>query len=300
MTQLSAFDSRLSDVTGVSIVNSGALYGGEGVGLPLIVVDNALGRAVLTLQGAHLVSFVPKGGADLLWLSPKATFNPGKAVRGGIPLCLPWFGGHPDGKPAHGFARSNDWQLGAAETLDDGSTRLTLTLVPSDATRALWEHDFAYTLTVTVGRALTLALDCQHKGDVSIRFASAFHTYFAVPDVATARIGGLEGATYINTIGGANSRHQQDGVLVLDGPTDRVYLDVPAVQTIANEQNTIRIDSDTRSAVVWNPWDHAAKMADVGEGNHVGFVCVERGDVFDNAIELAPGASYRVSMTLSA
>lgn len=300
MSQLSAFNAQLTDVAGVSVVNSSELYGGDGAGLPLVVVDNALGRAVLALQGAHLISFVPKGGVDLLWLSPKAAFNPGKAVRGGIPLCLPWFGGHPDGKPAHGFARSNDWQLVSAEALADGSTRLTLTLAPTDAIRALWEHDFAYTLTVTVGSALTLALDCQHKGNAPIKFASAFHTYFAVPNVATARIGGLDGKTYINTVDGANTRHQQDGELVLEGPTDRVYLDVPAVQTIANEQNTIRIDSDTKSAVVWNPWDHAAKMADVGEGNHAGFVCVERGDVFDNAIELAPGESYRVSMTLSA
>ncbi|WP_169307421.1 D-hexose-6-phosphate mutarotase [Chitiniphilus eburneus] len=298
MQTLSAFDSRLADVAGVSVANSTEIHGGDGAGLPMLVVENALGRAELTLQGAHLTSFVPAGGHDLLWLSPKATFVPGKAVRGGIPLCLPWFGGHPEGKPAHGFARNHTWTLVGAEALADGTTRVTLELLPSDATRALWPDDFVARLAVTVGGSLTLALRFEHRGDHEVPFSSAFHTYFAVPDVAQADIEGLDGCTFINTVGGANTRQPQQGTLRLDGPTDRVYLDVPAVQAIRTAQGTTRIESDTRSAVVWNPAEFALNIADVGDA-YRHFVCVERGDVFDDARPLAAGGVYEKWLTLS-
>ncbi|GLS04256.1 D-hexose-6-phosphate mutarotase [Chitiniphilus shinanonensis] len=298
MQTLSAFDSRLADAAGVSVASSTEIHGGEGAGLPMLIVENALGRAELTLQGAHLTSFVPAGGRELLWLSPKAAFVPGKAVRGGIPLCLPWFGGHPEGKPAHGFGRNQPWTLVGAEALSDGTTRVTLELLPNDATRALWPHDFVFRLAVTVGSALTLALRVEHRGEVTVPFSCALHTYFAVPDVTLADIDGLDGCTYINTVGGANTRHAQQGTLRLDAPTDRVYLDVPAVQTIRTAQGTTHIESDTRSAVVWNPGDFALNIADVGEA-YRHFVCVERGDVFDDALTLAPGDVYEKWLTLS-
>ncbi|UXY17069.1 D-hexose-6-phosphate mutarotase [Chitiniphilus purpureus] len=299
MQTLSAFDSRLADVAGVSIRSAGELYGSDGEGLPLVVIENALGSAVLALQGAHLVSFRPAGAEDLLWLSPKAVFTPGKAIRGGIPLCLPWFGGHPEGKPAHGFARAQPWTLDAVRTLPDGKTELDLSLTPNAAVSALWPHDFLFELRVTVGRELTLALTAHHRGDTPVPFSSAFHTYFSVPDVVLATIDGLQGTTYIDTVGGAHTRHTQLGALQVAGPTDRVYLDVPAVQSIATARGAIRIDSDTRSAVVWNPWEYANNVPDVGSDGYRRFVCVERGDVFDNALQLAPGERYHRSMTLS-
>ncbi|GHD57381.1 D-hexose-6-phosphate mutarotase [Jeongeupia chitinilytica] len=298
MTSLSAFDSRLTDVDGVSIISSSTVFGGEG-GLPLLAVENAQGKALIALQGAHLVSFVPAGGEDVFWLSPKVAFTEGKAIRGGIPLCLPWFGGHPDGKPAHGFARISQWQLAAAETVADGATRVTLVLEPSDLSQKLWGEDFRAELVVTVGSALTLDLRFEHRGRTPVAFSQAFHTYFAVDDVRQSTIGGLDGTTFINTVGGANTRHAQSGALQLAGPTDRVYVNVPAVQTITTPSRTIRIDSTTQSAVVWNPWaESAANMADIGDAWSQ-YLCVERGDVFDNAAELAPGASYRATMTLS-
>ncbi|AOX99769.1 D-hexose-6-phosphate mutarotase [Jeongeupia sp. USM3] len=298
MTSLSAFDSRLTDVAGVSIVSSSSVYGGESE-LPLLAVENAQGKALIALQGAHLVSFVPAGGGDLLWLSPKVVFTEGKAIRGGIPLCLPWFGGHPGGKPAHGFARISNWQIAGAEVLDDDSSSVTLVLTPNALSQALWGDDFRATLIVTVGRVLTLDLRFEHRGAKPVSFSQAFHTYFAVSDVTQAKIDGLDGTTFINTVGGANTRNPQTGTLQLADPTDRVYVSVPAVQTIATPARTIRIDSDTRSAVVWNPWaESAAKMADIGDAWRE-YVCLERGDVFDNAVELAPGATYRVAMTLS-
>ncbi|KAF0811683.1 putative glucose-6-phosphate 1-epimerase [Andreprevotia sp. IGB-42] len=299
MSSLSVFDSRLADVAGVSVVPSTQLVGGEGEGLQVLVVENPLGRAALTLQGAHVLSFTPAGGRDLLWVSPLATYVPGKAVRGGIPLCMPWFGAHPEGFPSHGFARTALWTLDSAAALADGRTSVTLVLTDSEATLKVWPHPFRFVFTVIVGKALDVELVAEHKGNVSVKFAAALHSYFSVPDVAQIEVGGLDGCTRINTVGGANERTVQHGPVKIVDTHDSVYLDVPAEQTISSSAGVTRVYSaDTRTAVVWNPGDHSRDIGDVRE-HFSGFVCVERGDVFDNARELAPGQQYRATMTIS-
>ncbi|SMC22226.1 glucose-6-phosphate 1-epimerase [Andreprevotia lacus DSM 23236] len=298
MSSLSAFDSRLADVAGVSVVASTELVGGEGPGLQIVVIENALGRATLTLQGAHVLSFTPAGGRDLLWVSPLAIYKPGKAVRGGIPLCLPWFGSHPDGLPAHGFARTALWSIVGAEALTDGRTKVVFALTDSEATLKLWAHAFRFEFAVIVGKALDVELVAEHKGDVPVKFTAALHSYFSVPNVADAVINGLEGCPRIDTVGGI-TRSVNEGAVHIVGTHDSVYLDVPAEQTIVTSAGTTHVYSaDTRSAVVWNPGEQALDIGDLKE-HYPGFVCVERGDVYDNAIELAPGASYRATMTIS-
>ncbi|GAB7126076.1 D-hexose-6-phosphate mutarotase [Silvimonas sp. JCM 19000] len=294
----------INAVPGVSLRGSRELYPqADGSGLPLLLIENALGRAVVALQGAHVISFVPAGGKDLLWLSPKVALQPGEAVRGGIPLCMPWFGGHPDNDalPKHGFARNETWSVIEATANDDGSTRVILELRDNDASRALWPYAFVYRLAVTVGSALHLDLQAQHLGDEPQLHSFALHTYFSVPDVSKAVIHGLEGTHYIDTLPADKPRIAQDGELQLSGPTDRVYLDVPKVQSISTEDGKIVIESaETHCAVVWNPWENAARIADIGAGNYVGYVCVERGDMWDFAPTLQPGDIYHVGMTLSA
>ncbi|XZG69506.1 D-hexose-6-phosphate mutarotase [Chitinibacteraceae bacterium HSL-7] len=296
------YDSLLAGVTGVELIDSTAEYGAGETSLPLVCVSNAHGRALVALQGAHVLSFVPAGKRDLLWVSPKAIFAPGKAVRGGIPLCMPWFGAGGEGRPAHGFARSSIWTLASAENHADGSTTVSFTLQDSDATRALWPHAFAYRLDVRVAAAMTLTLTAEHKGDVAVPFTAALHTYFTVSDVQAVRVEGLEGATFIDTLGGANTRHVQEGAVTIGaGPIDSIYVNVAAEQRIVDTNRTIRIDSPCKSSVVWNCGaETAAKMADVGAGNHLGYLCVECADTADNALTLAPGQTYTTTMTLSA
>jgi D-hexose-6-phosphate mutarotase len=268
-------------------------------GLPMLVVENPLGRSVIALQGAHVMAFQPAGGREMLWISPKTLLQDGVPIRGGIPLCLPWFGPGPDGKTMHGFARVKEWTISAVERLASGATRLTLELAGDEATSALWPHAFAFRLEIETGNTLTMSLRVENRGITPAPLAVAFHTYFAVPDVAQARVAGLEGTTYIDKMDNFLKK-PQSGEVTIDSVTDRIYLDVPKRQTISAGTSCIGIESESKCAVVWNAWSNDKNIPDLGEGNHVGYLCVERGDVADHALTLAPEAIYTTWMTLSA
>lgn len=294
--------AQLALSAGIRCVDSTELYpalhqAGD-AGLPMLVVENRLGRAVIALQGAHLMEFRPAGEREMFWISPKCVLETGKPIRGGIPLCLPWFGPGSDGSTPHGFARLMAWQLVAAEACADGATRLVLELAGDAGVNPLWPHAFSFRLEVVVGSKLELALTAENRSLQVAPFAFAFHTYFAVPDVAQARVAGLENTTFIDKMDNFTRKVQQ-GDVTIDTVTDRIYLDVPAEQTLKTAAGTVRIESDAKCAVVWNAWTNDKNIADLGEGNHVGYLCVERCDVADRAVTLPPGGKYQVSMTLS-
>ncbi len=287
---------------GISIVNSSELYPNlhqpGDAGLATLVVENALGRAVVALQGAHIMSFQAAGKDEMLWLSPKSLMQAGKPIRGGIPLCLPWFGPSADGQVLHGFARLMPWSVAAAERLKDGETRLVMTLAGDASVSERWPHAFAFSLEIVVGAELKLTLSAENRDRVEAPFAFAYHTYFAVPKVAEVELIGLEGRTYIDKTDNM-ARKTQAGSVQISALTDRVYLDVGKTQTIITAKGKVRIDSPSRCAVVWNAWTNDRNMADLGEGNHVGYLCVERGDCADYAVTLPPGGTYRATMTLA-
>lgn len=302
MSVQSVFE-QLIQTAGIKLVNSAELYPAQhqtgAAGLPMLVVENSLGRAVIALQGAHLMAFQPAGQREMLWVSPKSLFEAGKPIRGGIPLCLPWFGPATDGSsPLHGFGRIMEWSLVAAEVCADGATRVVLELAGDDQVSALWPHAFSFRLEVVVGSKLGLTLSAENRSAAAAPFAFAYHTYFAVPNVADARVAGLENTTFIDKTDNM-ARKIQQGEVVITALTDRVYLDVPAVQTLKNAAGDVKIESDAKCAVVWNCWTNDKNMADLGEGNHVGYICVERCDAADRAVSIPAGGQYQMSMTLS-
>ena len=291
-----------SQCIGVTQIQSTQLYPSQhqpgDAGLPMLLVENRQARAVIALQGAHVMSFQPKGQREMLWISPKTLFESGKPIRGGIPLCLPWFGPHSEDKTwLHGFARTRQWTLVGSNTLADGATRLVLELSGEATLCALWPHDFLFHLEIVVGKTLRLEMTVENRGQAPAPLAFAFHTYFAVPDVAQAVISGLEGTSFIDKTDNL-ARKTQQGEFTISAMTDRVYLDVPAKQRIKSEDGAITIESPSRCAIVWNAWHNDKNIGDIGEGNHVGYVCVERGDAADHAVTLAPGAPYRCWMVL--
>ena len=292
-----------SQCIGVTQIQSTQLYPSQhqpgDAGLPMLLVENRQARAVIALQGAHVMSFQPKGQREMLWISPKTLFESGKPIRGGIPLCLPWFGPHSEDKTwLHGFTRTRQWTLVGSNTLADGATRLVLELSGEATLCALWPHDFLFHLEIVVGKTLRLEMTVENRGQAPAPLAFAFHTYFAVPDVAQAVISGLEGTSFIDKTDNL-ARKTQQGDVTISAMTDRVYLDVPAKQRIKSEDGAITIESPSRCAIVWNAWHNDKNIGDIGEGNHVGYVCVERGDVADHAVTLAPGAPYRCWMVLA-
>jgi D-hexose-6-phosphate mutarotase len=293
---------QLVQAAGILLVPSAELYPAlhrpGDAGLTLLVMENKLGRAVMALQGAHLLAFQPAGQKEMLWLSPKCVLAPGVPIRGGIPLCVPWFGPGPRGAPQHGFGRTMEWTLADAERCADGATRVVLELAGDASVSPAWPHAFQFRLDVVVGSSLQLTLRVENRSATPAPVAFAFHAYFAVPDVRQARVTGLEGTTYLDKVD-QFARKVQTGEVAITGLTDRIYLDVPAVQVLRTGAGDVHIASDATCAVVWNVWTHDAAIADIGEGNHTGYLCVERGDVADRAGMIPAGGAYSAHLTLS-
>ncbi len=296
------FTAQLLKTAGIKLANSTDLYPAlhqpGDAGLPMLVVENSLGRTVIALQGAHVLAFQPAGQHEMLWVSPKCVLEAGKPIRGGIPLCLPWFGPSPDGTTMHGFGRTQEWSLVEVEIMDDGKTRLAFELKGDASTCEVWPHAFAFRFDVLAGKELTLGITIENHSDAVAPLAFAFHTYFAVPKLAKARVSGLEGTTFIDKADNLKRKTQQ-GDVTISAVTDRIYLDVAAQQTLKGSNGNIRIESDAKCAVVWNAWSNDKNMIDLGEGNHVGYLCVERCDVADRAVTLQPCGIYRSWMILS-
>jgi glucose-6-phosphate 1-epimerase len=277
----------------------------SGEALPSLAIVNRHARARIYLHGAHVASFRPTGEGEILWMSARSSFAAGKPIRGGVPICFPWFGPHAERAdlPVHGLVRTLPWSLAAAEDLPDGGTRVRLTLGASAETRALWPHDFELAYTVTVGATLGLALDVRNIEGRNVEtapfaFEEALHTYFDVADVRRCSIRGLEGARYRDKVGGGDD-HAQAGAITFDGETDRVYRATTATCVVEDAVQGRRIvvdKSGSRTTVVWNPWvAKAARMPDFGDHEWPGMVCVETANAGTERISLAPGASHLMS-----
>ncbi|MTI18360.1 D-hexose-6-phosphate mutarotase [Rhodobacteraceae bacterium RKSG542] len=282
---------------GVSFIQIKAAGAAEGVTRQAIVIDNDLSKTVVALNGAHVMSFVPKGKPDLLWMSPNSDIVAGKPIRGGIPLCLPWFGPGAEGTPMHGFARIVDWAVAGVEATAEGATKVTLVLADTAESRASWPFAFAATLELVCGTDLEMKLSFENKSTEAQRVEFAYHTYFNVGDVSQIRIEGLDGLDGIDRLAG-DAPIRQEGIKTIDGATTHYYSGIPDCLYIDSPNGRIKIAGDQKSAMVWNPGEGAANVPDMGEGAQVGFVCVERVDAIDTAVTLEPSATYTADMTI--
>jgi glucose-6-phosphate 1-epimerase len=270
---------------------------------PVIEVENEYARASIALHGAHVMEFQPRGEGPVLWLSRDAVYSEGKAIRGGIPICWPWFGGHPDGElPAHGFVRNRFWQLESSEQLENGSTRLIMSTCDDDRSRSMWDYRFRLRLTVVVGNELSLALEMENLGSSVFTVTAALHSYFSVADVSEVDVLGLEGVEYIDQLLG--DKHLiQTGPVRFDGELDRIYYPARADEILRDYQLSRDIllkKTGSRSTVVWNPWvTKADTMADFEQGGYRNMVCVETGNAGGDIVQLAPNVPHVLGMTIS-
>ncbi|MDX9958459.1 MAG: D-hexose-6-phosphate mutarotase [Spirochaetia bacterium] len=275
-------------------------------GLVFADIDNGLGTARLCLQGAHLVSFQPADQpVPLIWVSEYASFGPGKSIRGGVPVCWPWFGPHATepGYPGHGFARTVMWEVVSTAKMPSGATGITLSLIANDLTRAQWPHDTSVELSVTVGRNLELSLATTNNGPTQVELGEALHTYFQIGDIEQVQITGLDNTGYLDKVG-EHCRRTQEGSIRFSGETDRVFVDTEAVCTIVDDQLKRRIvirKTGSRSTVVWTPWtEKANKMGDFGKDGWRRMVCVETANALENCVVLEPGETHRMTAEYSA
>ena len=275
--------------------------GGLGAASGLIVaeINNENATATICLQGAHLMSWRPKDQAvPVVWLSRDAKLAVGKSIRGGSPVCWPWFGAHASesGFPGHGFARTVPWQVVETGSEPSGATRITLRLVESEKTRAQWPYASRLDLTVIVGQTLRMELVTENTGHTDFVIGEALHTYFQIGDIGAARVTGLEGCDYWDKVGSSTLR-KQAGAIKFTGETDRVYINTPDECVIEDDKLKRRIHvtkSGSLSTVVWTPWtEKAGKMGDLGqpEGWRE-MVCVETANAIENVVKVAPGTRH--------
>lgn len=280
----------------------GALQFVNGSGdLPVADIQTARASARVALQGAHLLAWQPAGAAPVIWLSQAAVFAPGQPVRGGVPVCWPWFGAR-DGLPAHGFVRTRLWQV--RETLMDVAGQVTLRLgLQDDAdTRALWQFDFDLELVVTVGATLSLTLSARNTGNQPFTVTDALHTYFCVADIGQTTVQGLEGCDYLDKVAHF-ALTRQSGAIEVTGQTDRIYINTSAdclIQDRAGRRTICVAKTGSASTVVWNPWSEREKtFADMASGEYRQMLCVETCNAGPDQIILAPGQSHTLSATVS-
>jgi glucose-6-phosphate 1-epimerase len=268
-------------------------------GLVIAEFNNAQATASLCLQGAHLMNWQPKSQSKpVVWLSRDAKVAAGKSIRGGVPVCWPWFGAHASEAsfPGHGYARTVPWRVLESGTEPNGATRLTLRLVESDKTRAQWEHSCNVDLTVIVGDTLRMEMTTENTGTIDFVIGEALHTYLQISDIGAVRVTGLEGCDYWDKVGGSHLR-KQDGAITFTGETDRVYINTPAECVIEDDKLSRRIHikkSGSLSTVVWTPWtEKANKMGDMGQSDGWReMVCVESANAIDNVVTVAAGTKH--------
>lgn len=258
-------------------------------------------RAEIYLQGAHVTTWRPAGGVERLYLSERAEFRPGAAIRGGIPVIFPQFSDRGP-LPRHGFARTAAWDLAEAGTRADGAAWAVLRLQDAEATRKVWPEHFVADLRVEVGgQRLTVALLVTNAGAAPFTFTAALHTYLAVADIATVTVDGLGGVAYEDQAAGGARRVQTDPVVVIAGEVDRIYYDAPACTTVHTGIGAIEVcRQNFADTVVWNPGpEKAAGLADMPPQDYRHMLCVEAAAI-GTPVHVDPGQQWSGIQTLQA
>lgn len=297
-------NTKIAHVRSLRITDSVSLFGdnpaANNEALPILVVDSRHCYAEIALQGAQLLRFNPKGQQPWLWLSPYSDYCHGKPIRGGIPLCLPWFGVHQEQPtyPKHGFARTQTWQL---DNCRETSTGVELEFSfdhKGDAAEGLFDQAFSAHLSMHLGPEILLGLSLTNHSPTTAKFSWAMHSYICVDELAKVQISGLDNQQYLDNTD-ALSRHKQQGKVRFSGEVDRAYVSTTGKQTIHCTKDITITGQHCPSCIVWNPGKNlASNLTDVLD-SYDQYVCVERGCAFDDSISLAPQQSFNSQMTIS-
>ena len=265
-----------------------------------VVLKHASGsRVEVYLYGAHVASWTDAAGRELLFLSEQSHFEPGVAIRGGIPVVFPQFASGP--LPKHGFARTREWELADSGVSDSDEPRVVLRLRADAETRSIWPYEFAVELEITLGASLQMVLKVTNTDQRPFDFTSALHTYFRVSDIQQVRVQGLRGLTYWDKVAGGAEREETGEMVAITGETDRVYLNAPPEVRIHDADAGRSISLTKRGfadLVVWNPWiEKAQELDDLGDEEYRTMLCAEAAQV-RVPVRLAPGESWLGSQVL--
>lgn len=269
-------------------------------GMPMIQINTAKASALISIHAGQVLSFKPAGEPeDILFLSEKAYYQSGKAIKGGAPVCWPWFGPDPEGlgRPGHGFVRNRPWNIISTEVIGDGDIKVTLNLVDTSETREIWPHAFVLKQEIIISDALNLALITRNMGNEAFSITQAFHTYFKVGDISKASVLGLQDCQYIDKVNNSEQK-LQTGAVTIDSEVDRIYLGVGntmIIDDVALDRCIQIISRGNQTAVVWNPWEKiSADMADLEDSDYQHLLCVETTNAADDVVEVAPNSECQL------
>ncbi len=267
--------------------------------LPKVVITAGEASGEIYLHGGHVTSWAPKHAGEALYLSPNSLFQPGKAIRGGVPVCFPWFGDKSDdpAAPAHGFVRTKAWQLESIESAGQ-AVAVSMSTESGDDTLKWWPYKFRLVCRATFGTELKIELIVTNTGTSPFSFEEALHAYFAVRDLRTAFVRGLDATQYIDKTD-KRIEKLQTGDVHFSAETDRVYLDTERELRLfdpASQRRVIVHKENSRTTVVWNPWsEKSVALKDLGADQWKNFVCIETTNVAPFVIQLALGQSHTMA-----
>lgn len=269
---------------------------------PILEINHPHATAKVALHGAHLYEWVPNGEQAVIYNSPDSVYKEGKAIRGGVPICWPWFNAHPTDSslPGHGLARNRFWELDEISESSE-ATVLTLLLSSNPKTQNIWPYEFKVTTTISIGKEADIQLKTYNTGTKPFTIGGALHTYLSVGDISAVKISGLDGIDYIDTVGSETLR-TQSGNIIIDQEVDRIYTNTS--HDIALEDNTLGREisvsrNGSQSAVIWNPWIEKAKsLGDLPNSAYRDFLCIEAANARGDVYELAPNEEHTLGTTI--
>ncbi|WP_108946900.1 D-hexose-6-phosphate mutarotase [Shewanella halifaxensis] len=264
-------------------------------GLDYVDVNTPLCKARIFLQGAQIDYFEPVGQKPLLWVSSADDYQPGNGIRGGIPVCWPWFGmsDNPD-FPQHGFARTRIWSLESVK-MHDQVVELKFSLNISEEDKQYWPHDTDVEVLMTLSNTLSVSLVNTNHSDYEVSLTQALHTYFPIEDIHQLKATGFSGAKYIEFGEGPFPQQQDDVDFTKE--TDRVYTELAEVQQLHTTNGIIEVKREhSSSAVLWNPWiDKSTRLSRFNSDDYLTMVCLEAANVLEDKVVLAPNESHTLT-----
>ncbi|MFT5633933.1 MAG: glucose-6-phosphate 1-epimerase [Rubritalea sp.] len=260
---------------------------------PIIHLSNNHGTAAVALHGAHVISYTPAHQKPVIFTSQQAIYREGKAIRGGIPICWPWFNAHPSDQslPSHGHARNQFWQvIGSKHTQDLTSVTLEIN-----------HNKLKASVTVSLGASLEISLTTTNISEKTQTIGGALHSYLSISDIEKISIAGLEDTYYVDTL--TETEELQEGEISIHEEVDRIYINTSNTVSIYDPEwnRTIFVDKNgSQSTVIWNPWiEKSNNMADLGDDEYREFVCIEAANARDDVYNLEPGVSHTLSTTIT-
>jgi glucose-6-phosphate 1-epimerase len=279
-----------------------------------VQINNAAAKATIFCQGAQISFFQPHQQAPVLWTSPECDYSAGKSLRGGIPICWPWFSGLADNEktiteqysteqlaaaPPHGIVREKTWQLAEINQYDDATELLWRLDLAKDG-NAYWPYQTRLSYRVTVGEELSVEFNVHNTGVDKFHYSAALHSYLSVDDINRAVISGLDGCDYIDALDRRQLK-QQLGDIRFSGETDRIYRGCGAAITLREDNSTPLVinSSNSDSAVIWNPWvEKSIGLSHFANNAYQSMLCIETANADKDFITLEPGHSHCLTATL--